>query len=196
VILTREGCFEFFPRRRFFPRVEHWVKKHSEESMTDIKDPPRLLIVKSKPNAGMQKKVFDLEHRLSALHRHSTVPHKLATIFNHFLLNSRVYFNPSKPEQDGKKKYMCKVWYEQDFFNPDKSIGTFVHYYGTKELHILDLHNKWVHLAPCQDFIYIRGVLTKNLAQYAMIMDRTYTLRLSWNTSKGKKNAIFLLDAL
>jgi hypothetical protein len=196
VILTRQGVFEFFPTRRFFPRVEHWVKKHHKEALQQELESPRLLIVPTKPITGIQKKVFDLEHRLNALHRHSTIAHKLSTIFDYFLLNSRVYFNSTKPEQDGKKKYMCKVWYERDFFNPGKSIGTFVHYYGTRELHILDLNEKWVHLAPCQDSIYIRGVLTKNLAKYAMIVDRTFTLRLSWNTSKGKKYATFLLDAL
>lgn len=195
-ILTREGCFEYFPSRRLFPKVIDW--SNTIEAGKDV--PPFFFsnhhtYIKSLPQTRMQERVFDLEHRLSALYRHSTVAHKLNKIFDHFLLSSRVLFHPSKPLNDKKKKYTCKVWYEQDFYIPGKSIGTFVHYYGNKELQILDTKMKWVHLAPCQDSIYIRGVLTNNLAQYAMIIDRTYTLRLSWNTSKGKKYATILLDA-
>jgi hypothetical protein len=143
----------------------------------------------------MKRRIFDLEYRL-ALSKHSHMAFKLKTIFDTFDLSSRVIFKPQTYPvfECYKNKYTSSVWYERDFYCPKKIIGTYLHFHGTRELEILDVYGNWVHLAPCADKIYIRGVLTHNLAQYATVMAGTYTFRLTYNTNLGKKSQSFLVD--
>ena len=160
----------------------------------DCKQNNILKIIPPQHMTPMEKRVFDLEHYLSSVHRHSCIAHKLITIFDHFLLKSKVFLHPLKPLPSGKNLFSCQVWNEREFYIPGKSIGTFVHYSNSRELHVLDNFGNWIYIAPCLDSIYIRGVLTNNLAQYARIHDKTYTFRLSWTTKQGKKSTLFLVD--
>ena len=184
--VTKEGVFEFFPTRQFFANMHEWRRAKGINSLTLYKS----------SLSGMRRRIFDLEHRLALHDRHTHMAFKLKSIFDYFDLPSRVIFKPHTYPffENYKNKYVCGVWYENEFYMPHKMVATYLHYHGTRELEILDKYGNWVHLAPCGDKVYIRGVLTQNLAQYANILAGTYTLRLTYNTNLGKKSYSFLVD--
>jgi len=184
--ITKEGVFEFFPTRQFYRNVKEWQSLMPENSVD----------VYSTTLTGMKRRIFDIEHRLATHHRHTHMAFKLKTIFDYFDLPSRVIFKPRTYPffSCSRNKYMCGVWNERDFYQPNLMIGTYLHFYGKRNLEILDVYGNWVHLAPCGDKIYIRGILTQNLALYAKVLAGTYTLRLNYGTNLGKKSHSFLVD--
>ena len=131
------------------------------------------------PLTGMERRVADMQEKLRISHYYMPVAHKIAMIYDEFQLKSHVEFGPSDRQGQG-------VWHE----GGGERVGTFVHS-TLRDLEVEADNGRWFPVAPCGDKIYIRGILVDHLEGY--VKDQKLHLRLSWNTSAGRRSAMIHL---
>lgn len=132
------------------------------------------------PLTGMERRVADMQEKLRISYYYIPVAHKIAMIYDEFQLKSRVNFGHSHTQQGQG------VWHE----GGGERVGTFVQS-TQRELEVEADNGRWFPVAPCGDKIYIRGILVDHLEGY--VKDQKLHLRLSWNTSAGRRSAMIHL---
>ena len=131
------------------------------------------------PLTGMERRVAEMQEKLRISHYYIPVAHKIAMIYDEFQLKSHVEFGHSEKQGQG-------VWHE----GGGERVGTFVHS-TIRDLEVEADNGRWFPVAPCGDKIYIRGILVDHLEGY--VKDQKLHLRLSWNTSAGRRSAMIHL---
>jgi len=132
------------------------------------------------PLTGMERRVAEMQEKLRISHYYIPVAHKIAMIYDEFQLKSRVEF------RDSEKQQGQGVWQE----GGGERVGSFVHS-TIRDLEVEADNGRWFPVAPCGDKIYIRGILVDHLEGY--VKHQKLHLRLSWNTSAGRRSAMIYL---
>ena len=179
--------FQYFPERRFFPSLKDWTQTLTKDSTLDYFSPH--------PVTPKQQKVLNLENCIAFEHRNSPMASKLKFLFYSLGIRSHVQFCAPKSFSFTRQKYTCGVWYDQEFFSFHSVLGLYTHFYAGPQVDILDLSSRWIHVAPCNDLVYIRGTLTNNLAKYALVQNKTFRLRVSWKSPLGSHSQEIDIDA-
>jgi hypothetical protein len=183
--------FQFHPVRKFFPTFKDWDAVQGPCSEGTIKytvySPPHL--------SPMEKCVKDIENHLAIYDRGTPMASRIRKLYLAFGLKSYVELKDSPSFLWGNQKsfYTYGVWKENTFFT-SHPLGTFQQYHQ-KHLEILDKDGNFIPLGFFKDRVYVRGVLTLNLALYAKVLAGTFTLRLSWKVGGERKRMLFYIES-
>jgi hypothetical protein len=189
-IVKRGSLLQFFPVRKFFPSITEW-----DTSQGPCHEGIRYTIYAPNKLSPMEKCVKDVENQLAIYDRGAPMATRIRKLYSAFALKSAVELKDTSSFIWGKQKsfYTYGVWNETTFFT-SHPIGLFYQYHQ-KYVEILDKDGNFIPLGFYKDRVYVRGVLTLNLPQYAKILAGTYTLRLSWTVAGERKRMLFYIDA-
>ena len=184
-VVKQGKYFQFYPNRIFYPSLKDWTQTLEKNSTLETFLPLHV--------TPKQRQVLDIENSL-AFDRHSTIAQKLEYLFRSLNIRSQVNYTVPSSFRMTTKWYTCGVWYDQDFYSFLKVLGHYKHFYTGTQVEILDTSSKWIHVAPCKDMVYVRGILTNNLAKYALVRNKVYRLRVQWKAGRKRFSQEFDMD--